>query len=294
MQTAETSQIMSIPSLTKLTTGRHITQDDAAMPVRLAEFVDNQSIIFELRAPFMNLIDETNTSILDEQNMVDVGFEFLKLSYPVKGFLGWDKTNSAMTCIYAEQTPYDPNGTGPVVMTMLPYLTKKLILMCAELVGIAKKGGLIPEGRSIDGNLIRFDTQHRTIAQPVSSETRIDRWEGLHSDSMSVHPRTFATEQADVVDNSLNTVSNSTREGIAVLFYLRAETSWSGTELCLPYEKGGGHPTEKVVIFKPTSGDVVIINDTTLHGVCNATHLGGATAEGDKRILLRITMPYDV
>ena len=273
---------MSVPSLTLLTTGRSITRSDHPEPFIVTDGDTPTAVMFELREPYMALADNSGRLVLNEQNMVEVGLQFLREGAEIKGFIGWNKEKTKKIGSLSKQTT-------KAVHLMEEKFTLKLTQMCTELADYAQRAGLIPRGRFIGGNLIRFDSQYRYVGQKavLERERDINTLEQVHLDTMQVEPHVFAPEHGPTVVNLFETSSTDTAEGIAVLFYLSADQSWTGTELCLPLKK------ETDLILKPTAGDVVIMNEKTQHGRCNIGNLAGADKPGEHRILLRITMPYD-
>ena len=229
--------------------------------------------------------------ILDEENVLEVGRYFLRFEKPQKGFFGTNKEGTGVLCTHGDQGGvFDATCDANAIPTEM---TSNISKMCAQFVRIAEATGLMNEGRHINGNLIRYDMQFRPIDRSGAVfDSPISLHSGLHSDSMQVEPRTFGPGHVQKVNDYFQKTENRTTEGIAVLIYLTAAPEWSGTELCLPIA-GGDVSAPTPVVFKPVYGDVVIINDKTPHGVCNDAYLRGAQREGEKRILLRFTMPYD-
>jgi len=272
---------MSLPALILTRDKRSVTRDDMKM-VKTRDFFPADTIIFELRPPFMG------NEALDEQNMVDVATEFLKLSSDVSGFIGYDKQKSGILGVMTPgNDPFEQNRDIRIISTLL---VGKMSKMCYQLKEIAKMGGLVPPGKDILQHLIRFDTQFRPVKMAPANNNPVNTATNRHVDNMSAEPSTFAPSVNPYIQEMFHTPENKTRDGIAVLIYLRAEQTWSGTELCISSGSTGDH----VLTFKPTEGDVVVMNETTVHGVCNAENLAGATTEDQARIILRVSMPYDV
>lgn len=273
---------MNIPSLfISDQDGRARTRADAPNTIP-----EDGAVIFELRPPLMELKG------LDEQNMLNVCDAFFNPATkqnelngasppaPWRGFIGLDKQKSGLIGIMTQSLPGLDSGQRQLMSTEL---VTQMALMCYELKELAKKQGLVPKGRDIHGELIRFDVQVRDIQVGQFKDSLISPTHGLHRDNMMAMPRNFTPDLSRYIEENFYKGQNRTTKGIAALIYLRAEPNWSGTELCML----------DTLVFKPTTGDVVIINELTPHGVCNAHNLSGATKPGEARILLRLTMPYD-
>ena len=290
--TIRSSQSMNVlpPLLLRRTdNGRIVTNDNSYAPAIAVknDRTRNEAIIFEVREPAMGRSD------VDEARIMEIGKAFLKEGKEIKGFLG--VSTNGMTNVGVMSSRFGTREDmwyNETTTAIHQDFADKLMGMCSEMFMLAKVSGLVPKGRNVSGELIRFDVQYRSVTEDVANDVhddRINRWENYHQDSMWAIPNTFAPELEGKMKN-FRTRVNKTQEGIAVLVYLQSKSKWSGTELCLPDADNtyGG-----TITFKPTTGDVVVINDTTVHGVCNQENLRGALEPGESRVLLRLTMPYD-
>lgn len=270
--------------------GRIVTKDDSPAPalaVKKDSTGQTDAIIFEVREPVMD------RSYVNEARILEVGTAFLASGKEFKGFLGKGKDGTTnvgvMTSRLGTRTDL---WDGATTQQIPPDFADKLMGMSLEMFELAKANGLVPKGKEVKGELIRFDVQYRKVENAPANEvddTSIFKIFGAHLDAMWIVPKTFAPNLQDKMD-SFRTKVNNTQEGIAVLIYLQSPREWSGTELCLPSTYD---PERDTVTFKPTTGDVVVINDRTYHGVCNNENLKGAQFGEGRRVLLRVTMPYD-
>lgn len=270
--------------------GRIVTKDDSPAPalaVKKDSTGQTDAIIFEVREPVMD------RSYVNEARILEVGTTFLASGEEFKGFLG--KGNDGTTNVGVMTSRFGTRADwwdGATTQQMHPDFADKLMDMSLEMFELAKANGLVPKGKEVKGELIRFDVQYRKVENAPANEVddeSIFKIFGAHLDTMWIIPKTFAPNLEGMMGSFKKKV-NPTQEGIAVLIYLQSPREWSGTELCLP---DAADPERDTVTFKPTTGDVVVINDQTRHGVCNDDNLKGAPFDGGRRVLLRVTMPYD-
>ena len=282
---------MALPALLLRTPkGRIITKDDALAPVLAVktEGPGNDALIFEVREPPMGRSD------VDEARILEIGTALLATGKESKGFVGISRDRATnvgvMTSRFGNRGDRWENATTEFFSQQF---ANKFMAMCSEMFALAKANGLVPAGRKVNGELIRFDVQYRKVANTTATEVDdrfISKTSGAHLDGMQIQPVNFAPAISGTEMDIFMKKENKIAKGIAFLVYLQSMQKWSGTELCFPAAKD---PEKETITFKPTSGDVVVINEQTYHGVCNDDNLSGADRENQSRVLLRVTMPYD-
>lgn len=266
--------------------------DDNASDIQLKDLMHNESILFEVRQPLMPDFP------INQQNILDMGKWFLERKAPLRGYVGMNKEETGWIGMASSRNPAQlfsvaPSDCDGTMCGSLPTeVVSQMVILWSEVYAFARARQLVPAGATMSGDLMRFDMQVRDVATTNADPSEVDDvTEGAHTDSMSVKS-SFAPDAHKIVSERFKTIENNNNKGLAMLIYLWANVSWSGTELCLNSSRPGG-PS---LVFKPTGGDIVIMTENAVHGVCNARKLAGATnvaQDGYQRVLLRFTMPYD-
>jgi len=254
------------------------------------------AFVISVRAPYTSPFEQVTR---------DVFASFLKLSDDlqenIKGFFG-ERNDGTAIAVWgpdgsARGAPYQQNRGGAFGsfstsggQILDNGITSNLQTFIITLIEIAKQKGIVKG--PLDARLVRFDVQRRRVLQQPAVPNRLAWYQNNgHRDTMQAIPEQFYRPVKDLVDKNFKVPENRNEKGIAFICYLRADESWSGTELCIMGDKLITGQYESIVL-RPTVGDIVGINETVSHGVCNAENLKGATKDNEDRVMFRVTMPY--
>jgi len=152
--------------------GRIVTNNNAYAPAIAVknDRTRNEAIIFEVREPAMGRSD------VDEARIMEIGKAFLKEGKEIKGFLG--VSTNGMTNVGVMSSRFGTREDmwyNETTTAIHQDFADKLMGMCSEMFMLAKVSGLVPKGRNVSGELIRFDVQYRSVTQDVANDVHDDR-----------------------------------------------------------------------------------------------------------------------